>query len=288
MRLTPPDETYTPLTLETLAALPLPVPAARIHYGSGPQQFGELRLPEGSEPHPVVLIIHGGCWRNRHSLDYITRLSAWITTELALATWTIEYRRLGDSGGGWPGTFQDVAAGADFIAELARVHPLDHTRVLAAGHSAGGQLALWLATRNRLAAAGELHCATPLAVGGVLGLAAITDLDTYRFGPPDSCNAAVEVLLGGPPETCAERYADTSPMRRLPVKVPCAFIQGSLDPTVPDTSVHTFINHAQRAGDDCRLWTLPECGHFEPSIPHPKSEQALRSAIAWLMGAERS
>lgn len=278
---------HAPLTLDTLAALPLPAAGLRIPYGPLPEQFGELRLPAGAGPFPLMVVIHGGCWRNRHSLEYITRLSHWLGAEHGLATWTIEYRRLGDAGGGWPGTHQDVAAATDFVRTLATRHPLDLQRLYVAGHSAGGQLALWLASRHRLAADSTLFVADPLKVHGVLGLAAISDLDTYRIGPPDSCHAAVEPLLGGTPDTHPQRYAETSPLRRLPVGVPTVFVQGALDPVVSEASVRHFIERALAAGDRCELFVLPDCAHFEPSVPHPRSIAALSASLAWLAQAAR-
>lgn len=274
--------TYIPLTLETLDALPLPAAGMRIPYGRLTEQFGELRLPPGDGPFPLMVVIHGGCWRNRRNLEYITRLSHWLSTEHGLATWTIEYRRLGDVGGGWPGTHLDVAAATDFVRTLAEMYPLDLQRVWVAGHSAGGQLALWLATRDRLAAVSELYRPDPLLVHGVIGLAAISDLDTYRIGPPDSCHAAVEPVLGGTPDSHPQHYADTSPLRRLPVGVPSVFVQGTLDPVVSEASVRAFIEHARAAGDRCELFVLPDSAHFEPSVPHPKSIDALSASLAWL------
>lgn len=274
---------YSPLTLDTLAQLPLPPAALRIPYGRLPEQFGELRLPAaGDGPFPVMIVIHGGCWRNRHSLEYISRLADWLTREHGLATWNIEYRRLGDAGGGWPGTHQDVGHAVDFLRTLAEAYPLDLDHVLAAGHSAGGQLALWLASRARLGAGSELHAADALPIHGVLGLAAITDLDTYRIGPPDSCHAAVEPLLGGTPEQHPARYADTSPLRRLPLGIPAAFVQGALDPTVTTDSVNRFIDAARAAGDRCECFLLPDCAHFEPSVPVAASIDPLQAALAWL------
>lgn len=278
----PTQTAYLPLTLDQVDALPLPAPGTRIAYGPLPEQFGELRMPPGEGSFPLMVVIHGGCWRNRRSLEYITRLSHWLCAEHGFATWTIEYRRLGDAGGGWPGTHQDVAAAADFVRELARQHPLDLQRLCVAGHSAGGQLALWLETRHRLTADSALFAADPLRIHGVLGLAAITDLDTYRFGPPESCHAAVEQVMGGTPDRHPQRYADTSPLRRLPVGVPTAFVQGALDTIVSEASVHHFIQHARAVGDACELWMLPDCAHFEPSLPHPHSVDALSASLAWL------
>ncbi len=111
--------------------LNLPVPPAdhRITYGAAPQQFGELRLPRNSAgPHPVVLLVHGGCWQGAYDITHSRPLAAAIA-DAGYAVWSVEYRRLGQPGGGWPGTFDDVAAGADHLRTLAPRHNLDLTRV---------------------------------------------------------------------------------------------------------------------------------------------------------------
>lgn len=275
-------EAPSPLTWEQLDALPLPPAVARTPYGRAAPQFGELRLPDGAGPHPVVVLLHGGCWRHRFDLVYITRLAAWLTAR-GWATWTVEYRRLGDAGGGWPGTLQDAGAALDALRPLASTAPLDLQRVVTAGHSAGGHLALWLASRARLDSHSPLHVPDPLPVAGVLGLAAITDLDQYRIGPTESCHAAVDLLLGGSPAEVPQRYADASPLRRLPLGVPQAFLQGDLDDTVSVASVRHYVQAAQAAGDTTRLWELPGAGHFEVAAATPASEAALVSALGWLL-----
>ncbi|MDB5849293.1 MAG: hypothetical protein JWP29_3045, partial [Rhodoferax sp.] len=216
------------LSWEQLDAMPLPPAVARMPYGPAPQQFGELRLPAGTGPHPVIVLVHGGCWRNRYDLVYVTRLAAWLTAR-GWATWTIEYRRLGDPGGGWPGTLLDAGAAVDALRDLAKTAPLDLTRIIAAGHSAGGQLALWLASRAQLPADSDLFRADPLPLAGVLGLAAICDLDRFRIGPADTCHAAVDLLLQGGPAQVPRRYAEASPLRRLPLGVRQALVQGEED-----------------------------------------------------------
>lgn len=275
------------LSWEEFDAMPLPAPAQRTAYGPAPQQFGELRLPSGDKgagPHPVIVLIHGGCWRNRYDLVYITRLAAWLT-ERGWATWTIEYRRLGDAGGGWPGTLLDAGAALDALRDLAVDAPLDLGRVVTAGHSAGGHLALWLAGRARLGPASPLYQPDPLPVSGVLGLAAITDLDTFRIGPADTCHGAVEPLMQGSPASVPQHYAEASPMSRLPLGVPQALVQGEEDDTVSADSVRRYAEAAGLAGDAVRLWVLPGAGHYDVAAATAASEAALLAALAWLKPA---
>ncbi|MDP3858796.1 MAG: alpha/beta hydrolase [Stagnimonas sp.] len=280
------------LSWSELEAMPYPArPGTTIPYGASAAKFGELRLPDrkrhgkGSkqELFPVLILVHGGCWQAEYDYAYFTRLAAWFT-EQGVATWTIEYRRLGD-GGGWPNTFMDVGEAADSLHLIARTDPLDLQRVYAVGHSAGGQLALWLASRGKLPNESELARTEPLKIRGVLGLAAITDLASYRVGPAGSCNASVDQLLGGTPETVARRYAETSPLARLPLGVPQVFVQGELDPIVPAAGVRAYVEAATKAGDAVTLLTLPTAGHFEPSVPHPASEAALKQALQILLKA---
>src|SRR5215212_1826862 len=253
------------LTWSDLEELPLPASGERITYGKGPQQFGELRVPKGDGPFPVVVVIHGGCWRNAFDYVYMTRLAAWFT-EHGVATWTIEYRRLGDEGSGWPGTFLDVARATDALRDIARKSRLDLDRVYASGHSAGGQLALWLASRPKLPESSDLYRKDPIAIRGVLGLAAITNLETYRIGPPNSCHSSVEPLLGGGPDKVGSRYAETSPSRRLPLGVPQIFVQGEKDPIVEAASVREYVEAAKKSGDRAVVLPLPDAGHFETCV----------------------
>ena len=270
------------LTWSELGDMPLPGPGERITYGKEPQQFGELRVPKGDGPFPVVVVIHGGCWQNAFDHVYMTRLAARFT-EHGVASWTIEYRRLGDEGGGWPGTFLDVAAATDALREIAPKSRLDLNRVYATGQSAGGQLALWLASRAKLPESSALYRKDPVAIRGVLGLAAITNLAKYRIGPPNSCHSSVEPLLGGPPDKVSSRYAETSPSQRLPLGVPQIFIQGEKDPIVEADSVREYVEAAQKAGDHAVIFPLPEAGHFESCVPLPQTKFAFEDALRMLV-----
>lgn len=271
-----------PLSWSELSALPMPAPAKQIAYGNGPQQFGELRLPKGAGPFPVVVLVHGGCWMAAFDYHYMTRLAAWLA-DRGVASWTIEYRRVGDDGGGWRGTFLDVAQATDALRKIAQDAPIDLQRVYAAGHSAGGQLALWLASRACLPKESELYQPDPLAIRGVLGLAAVTDLVTYRVGPPGSCHSSVDQLMGGGPEKFPRRYAETSPRQRLPLGIPQIFIQGEEDPIVDPASVRAYVEAAVKAGDRAEVLPLPEAGHFEASTPRPKTEKIFERALRLLL-----
>jgi acetyl esterase/lipase len=273
------SETPPVLSWNELKARALPAPGQHLAYGSAPQQFGELRLPAGTGPFPVAVLVHGGCWLNAFDYRYFTHLAASITAQ-GVATWTIEYRRLGDAGGGWPGTFLDVAQATDHLRELLRDHPLDLSRVAAVGHSAGGQLALWLAARHKLPPDSELYTPFPLRVRSVVGLAPITDLHRYRVGAPDSCNASVDPLLGGTPQQQARRYAETSPLALLPLGAAQWLIQGGRDPIVPADSVRHYADAARALGESVQRMEQPLAGHFEPAVPDTTTWADVRTALA--------
>lgn len=244
--------------------LTLPPPPAdhRIAYGTDPNQFGDLRLPAGPGPHPVVIVIHGGYWRAAYDLAYAGHMAAAIT-RLGFATWNIEYRRVGQPGGGYPGTLDDVAAAAAHLSRLAEAHKLDLRTVIAVGHSAGGHLALWLGVRNKVTAA--------------ISLAGIPDL---REGfARNLSNGAVRELLGCAPEDCPDRYRAASPRDQLPSRTPLALIHGEADRIVPIALSRDF---AFAPGARASYKELTNTGHFElvdPRTPQWRSvETAIRAA----------
>ena len=137
------------LSADDVVSMESPPADHRISYGDGALQFGRLRLPERRGPHPVVIFLHGGCWLSQYDISHAGLLEQGIA-DAGYAVWSLEYRRVGNVGGGWPGTFHDVAQGADHLLLLAAEYDLDLSRVVASGHSAGGHLALWLAARRAL------------------------------------------------------------------------------------------------------------------------------------------
>lgn len=270
------------LTFQDIRNLPSPSGAQPIAYGTDPSQFGELRLPPGKGPHPVVVVIHGGCWYSEYDLTHLESLNARLTS-LGVATWSLEYRRIGNPGGSWPGTFVDVARGTDHLRTLARSYPLDLKRVIAIGHSAGGQLALWLAARHRLPKSSPLYINNPLPLGGVISLAGITDLRKYR----PNCGDAVNKLLGGSPEEVPDRYQQTSPIDLLPLRVEQRLIQGTLDKIVPVAFSKEYDVAARKSGDNVRLAILPNAGHFDLIAPQSSAWPSIESAVHSLLRLQK-
>lgn len=261
-----------------LAVLPVDPPDRRLAYGADSLQYGELRLPAGAGPHPVVVIIHGGCWLNAYDLHLMDPMATALT-RAGYATWNLEYRRIGDAGGGWPGTFHDVAIGLNHLRQLASEYALDLGRVVVTGHSAGGHLALWLAGQRRLPAASKLRPGEPLAVAGVVSLAGIVDPATYLVREGQGCGTAVDELLGGWPEDLPGRYQEASPMALAPLGVPQVLITGTEDRIVPLTHVRPYSEKAAGAGDSLRFVEVARAGHFEVIAPGSVAWEAVMEAV---------
>ena len=263
-----------------LARLPQPLADHVIAYGEATQQVAELRLPKGTGPHAVVIVIHGGCWQTPWAMDDVRSLAAALTAE-GLATWSLEYRRVGDPGGGWPGTLQDAASGADHLRIVAAAHGLDLSRVVALGHSAGGQLALWLAARNHLPKDSSLWTAAPLPLRGIVSLAGITDLRAAATA--NVCGDAVSQLLGGAPAGHDDRVRQSSPIELLPLGVPQRLVCGALDRLVPNDLSRGYEVAARKAGDTVSLELIGGVGHFELVDPASPAWPAVRDAVTALV-----
>jgi acetyl esterase/lipase len=263
--------------------LDMPAPRAdfRIHYGADASQFGDLRVPQGAGPHPVVVMIHGGFWRARYNLDHAGHLCAALA-QAGIATWNLEYRRLGNPGGGWPGTFLDVAAGADHVRDLAGKYLLDLAKVITMGHSAGGHLAVWLAARRRIPQGDALASVHPLPLRGAVSLAGIVDL--RRAWELRLSDGAVGALMGGPPEKLPGRYHTASPIELVPLGLKVRLLHGTEDSVVPIEISNNYQKAASRAGDDAFMVVLPGADHFAPIDPHseywPKVDAAVRGFFA--------
>jgi acetyl esterase/lipase len=266
-----------------VASTPAPAADLRDAYGTGPLQFGELRLPRGETGRrPVIVLIHGGCWQAAYNLAHIAPAAAALAAA-GYAVWVPEYRRVGDAGGGWPGTFEDVALAVDHVRELAsRVPAIDTSRVLLAGHSAGGQLALWAASRRAgqsgSGAGPSSSSKAPLPAAGVVSLAGITDLATYGDGS-GSCNNAVTPLMGGTPAQVAERYRAVSPLELVPIGVPAHLVHGAEDPIVPSASSERYAERARASGDRVTVTIVKGAGHFDVIAPQASAWSAVLDAL---------
>lgn len=264
-----PVETRAPITFSQLLAQPRAAADRRIAYGPDALQFGELWLPRGRGRHPVIVLIHGGCWRadlpGTELMDYM----AANLRDRGYAVWNLEYRRIGHPGGGYPGTFQDIAAGLDHLRAIAPQNRLDLRRVAVSGHSAGGHLALWAAARDRLPTSSPLRVPDPLPVRGVVSLAGIADLDAFRQTGPDACGgpSTIDGLVGVQQSGGRNVFADTSPPALLPLGDRQILISGALDPIVPPRFGETYAAAAAARGDPAQSVVLEGAGHFEVIDP---------------------
>ena len=199
------------LTVADILKLPSKPAVGRFAYGSDPLEFGELRLPQGGGPFPVAIVIHGGCYQKRFAdLHIMDALSTALTAE-GLATWNIEYRKIDEPGGAWPGMFRDVAAGIDYLRQLGPRFPLDLQRVIAVGHSAGGHLALWAAARHRVPKDSPVWTPSPVAVRGAVNLDGPSNLQWLVDRDGILCGARVmEGLVGSEREAAKNLLATPS------------------------------------------------------------------------------
>ena len=205
--------------------------------------------------HPVAVVVHGGYWRARYDRSLMDELCLDLAAH-GWAAWNVEYRRVG-SGGGWPETFEDVAAGVDALAELDA--PLDLEHVISVGHSAGGHLALWLAGRGGLPA--DTPGANPrVRVRAAVSQAGVLDL---RLAAQLSPSAQPTKALLGDPEQHSDRYELASPRERLPLGIPQLVLHGDQDTTVSVRIATSYAAAAREAGDPCELVLLNATGHFE-------------------------
>lgn len=264
--------------------IPLHRTATRIAYGHDSLQFGELRLPDGRGPFPLVIVVHGGCWMSRYASLRNTAALAEAMTDAGMATWNIEYRRYDHPGGGWPGTFRDIADGADYVRTLATRFPLDTTRIVATGHSAGGHLALWLATRRTLDTSSPLAGGAPIALKGIVSVGGIADLPEFFAREKSTCgNPAIESLLGGVPDSVPQRVHDASPIMRLPLRVPSVHIAGELDRVAPLAVRDAFATAARASGDSAWVVTALGAGHFETITPSRPGGRLVIDAVKQLL-----
>lgn len=272
-----------PISPRDLDTMPSRPPTARIAYGTDSLQFGDLRIPEGKGPFPVAIIIHGGCWLARFATLTIMSPLADALAKDGIATWNIEYRRNDHPGGGWPGSFLDVANGVDLRA-LARTYPLDTTRVAITGHSAGAHLALWAAGRTRIrrespiATSAPLKPAVTVPLGGPGDIAEIVTREKGICGRPPSASG----IMGGLPDQVPDNYRDGSPLSLLPLGVRQVLISGEKDGVMPQAVWEAWIAKARAAGDPATLLVVSG-GHFELLAPDHESGRTVRRTIAELL-----
>lgn len=252
--------TESGVSYSQVTELPTGSPDAIIHYGPDPLQFGELWLPPRANTdtaisHPLLILVHGGCWLNAYDIKHTHALSTALSNA-GYAVWAIEYRRSGDPGGGWPGSLEDVKRGIEYVSSLED-YSVNNDRPALAGHSAGGHLALL--------AAAQLE----MDFAAVIGLAPIVDITEYAGGE-NSCQTATAQFMGGMPEQKAEQYAAANPAgRTLPPNT--VLIHGSNDVIVP-LAQSTAVDESTRV--------LEGAGHFDLIHPGTPAHRQLLKELA--------
>ena len=266
---------------------PPPAPPVEHRYGPAPAQVCELHRPAGP-PRAVAVLVHGGFWRARYDRSLMHPLAADLVAR-GWAVWNMDYRAVGEgvsAGGGWPATFEDVAAAVDLLADVSVEEgpdlPLD--RVAVAGHSAGGQLALWIAGRHRLPAGapGADPRVRPVAAVAQAGVVALADAARTGVG-----NGAVVDLLGATPDADPQRYALTDPVALVPLGVPVLAVTGEVDESVPARLSASWAAAARAAGDDVTLHVEPGEDHMAHTDPASRVWAVARAFLSARVPGDR-
>jgi acetyl esterase/lipase len=254
---------------DEILKLPPPPADARLCYGTDPNQFGEIRSPKTKSSFPLVMNIHGGFWRAKYDLAHAGHLCAALTAK-GLVTWNVEYRRVGNPGGGWPGTFEDIRNAYRFIPQLVKRYNLDSAKVLVMGHSAGGQLALCLAAHEP-------------SLKRVISLAGVVDLD-QAWGLHLGNNAVVD-FLGGKPNEVPEHYHEADPMQ---LSVPHAttqwLIHGAEDDVVPSYLSRNYAEQKRQRGENVHYLEISTAGHFDLIDPRSRAWPKVENTVLHELG----
>jgi len=252
---------------EDILNLPPPKADVRVAYGSHENQLVDLRLPNEKGPHALAIAIHGGYWRAKYDLVYMGHLCAALTAK-GIATANIEYRRVGNSGGGWPGTFADIRAAYQFLAQNAAKYDFDVRRILALGHSAGGQLGLCLAAHET-------------GVKAVISLAGVVDLQrAYQL---HLSNDAVVEFLGGTPKEVADHYREADPMK-LAIAAPQWLVHGAADDVVPPDFSIDYTSAKHKMKENARLVQIAGAGHFQVVDPRSAAGKDVGRVVTEAVG----
>lgn len=247
---------------DDILSLDPPKADARVAYGGDQHQFMDLRLPKAKGPHPLAIVIHGGYWRAKYDLQYAGHLCAALAAK-GIATANLEYRRVGNAGGGWPGTFADIRAGYQFLTQNARKYEFDARRIVAIGHSAGSQLALCLAAHET-------------GVKAVISLAGVVDLQwAYQL---HLSNDAVVEFLGGTPREVADHYREADPMK-LAIGAQQWLVHGAIDDVVPPAFSRDYVSAKKKMKEDARLVEIAGAGHFEVVDPRSRAWKEVERVV---------
>ena len=277
-----------PVEVSAFMALPRPPPSLQVRYGPAPAQAVDVFVPTGPGPHPVAILVHGGCWSaSTAGREQLRHLGAELAAR-GIAAWSIGYRRADEAGGGYPGTYLDIAAAFDRLRDEAPSLRLDLTRSVAIGHSAGGHLALWAAARAALPGSSPLRRGSAYLPTAVIGVAGIGDLRAFSPYIPLICGATgpaiADRLRDAPEDPAIDPYGDVSPAELPPPPMPVVLISAVLDRLVPPHVAHGFAQTLRRKGkQDIELVHVPDAGHFDPVTPGTPAWQLLLERTGQLL-----
>ena len=252
-----------PMTLDDYLALKGPRPSAHIAYGGAPSQFVELFRPAGTGPFPVVVLVHGGCWTVKFGgIEQMHNVAGALAAQ-GIAVWNVEYRRVDEEGGGYPGTYLDMNAAIDRLEADAAKYQLDTSRILAMGHSAGGQLVQWIGGRGKLAPSSPLFQSKYLPIRQIISLGGLADLRNEKDWIKSSCERDVAQLTGVASAARPDVFADTNAAELVPNGSKTVLITGELDTVSPPRVAHAYAERARRAGDRAEVLILPGASHYD-------------------------
>lgn len=262
-----PGAPHAPMTLDDYLALDGPAPTARIAYGPAPSQYAELFVPAGAGPFPVAVLVHGGCWSARLGGIVQMRAMAGALVKGGIAVWSVEYRRVDEEGGGYPGMYEDAEHALTALVAEAPARHLDLGRIVGIGHSAGGHLVQWLAGRARLPATSPLREAGGLAIQEIIGLGSLGDLRAQAERIKDVCRVDVAQLAGAADAARPDPFADTSAAALVGNGSHTTLIHGAVDDIAPPEVATAYATIARAAGDAVDTIVLPDASHFDEVAP---------------------
>ncbi len=276
--------TAAPMTLADYLALSGPAPTAKIAYGSAPSQYAELFVPAGDGPFPVAVLVHGGCWAIKFGgIEQMRNLAGALAAQ-GIAVWNVEYRRADEEGGGYPGTYQDINGALELLGAHAARHQLDLGRIVAIGHSAGGQLVQWIAGRNRIPASSPLFQANPLPLREIISLGGLADLRNERELIKASCGRDTVQLAGSPSAARPDVFSDTNAAELVPNGSRTVLITGELDTISPPRAAHDYAARVQLAGDAASVIILPGASHYDEVAASSPAFKLVLPAIRKALG----
>lgn len=273
-----------PMSLDDYLALDGPAPTAQIAYGAAPSQYAQLFRPEGSGPFPVVVLVHGGCWTVAFGGIRQMRSVAGALVAQGIAVWNVEYRRVDEEGGGYPGTYEDMHAALGSLQQHASQYQLDTGRIVAMGHSAGGQLVQWIAGREKLPHTSPLYRDTFLPVKNILSLGGLADLRHEQALIKSSCERDIAQLAGSASTQRPDIYSDTNAADLMPNGSRTVLATGELDTISPPRVAHDYAARAKLAGDQAEVLILPGASHYDEIAASSNAWRMILPVIRQMLG----